>query len=216
LKRAVIADSQFLVVETLKSLLEADQNYSLAGVAKSHNDLIRLLNSTGIDLLITDPVLFDYDSLEDLQNIKINNPELAILILTHSVSKAEFTVFSKIGIQNIIYKTAVREEVLSAIEAASRGKKYFSDEILDLILELSGSRSLPEEPSQLTASEIEIVKLIAGGMTTKEIAEKRCISFHTVTTHRKNIFRKLNVSSASELIMHAIKAGLIDNIEYFI
>ena len=58
--------------------------------------------------------------------------------------------------------------------------------------------------------------MIANGLTTKEIATKRIISNHTVSTHRKNIFKKIGVSNASELIIHAIKAGWIDNIEYYI
>ena len=73
-----------------------------------------------------------------------------------------------------------------------------------------------EDPKYLTVSEIEIVKLIANGLTTKEIAAKRNISYHTVNTHRKNIFKKVEVSNASELIILAIKAGWIDNIEYYI
>ncbi len=66
----------------------------------------------------------------------------------------------------------------------------------------------------LTASEIEIVKLIAEGMTTKEIASRKNVSFHTIMTHRKNIFRKARVNNASELVMFAIRAGIIDTIEY--
>ena len=85
-----------------------------------------------------------------------------------------------------------------------------------MIIEISDSKNVPVENIHLTSSEIEIVRLIAGGMTTKEIAEKKNISFHTVNTHRKNIFRKLSVSNTSELIIHAIKSGWIDNIEYFI
>jgi DNA-binding CsgD family transcriptional regulator len=73
-----------------------------------------------------------------------------------------------------------------------------------------------EETGQLTASEIEIVRLVAEGLTTKEIAIRKHISFHTVATHRKNIFRKLGVTNASELLMYAIKAGIIDTIEYHI
>ena len=143
-------------------------------------------------------------------------PDLTFLILTNSISKVEFTELSKIGIKNIIYKTADRDEILAAVDAALRGKKYFSEEILDLIIELGENRSVPEEPTHLTASEIEIVRLIAGGLTTKEIATKKNISFHTVNTHRKNIFRKMGIFNASELIIHAIKSGWIDNIEYFI
>ena len=69
---------------------------------------------------------------------------------------------------------------------------------------------------QLTNAEIEIVRLISEGFTTKEIASRKFISFHTVISHRKNIFRKLGVTSVSELIMVAIRYGLINTIEYHI
>ncbi len=215
-KKIIIADSQFLVVETLKTILAQDERFTVIGVANSQFELLKILENELCELLITDFSLFDYDSIVDLQRIKLQFPNLSILILTNSISKAEFTELSKIGIKNILYKTAGRDEVFSAVDAAFRGKKYFADEILDLILELSESKSVPEEPTHLTSSEIEIVRLIAGGLTTKEIANQKNISFHTVNTHRKNIFRKMGVSNASELIMHAIRAGWIDNIEYFI
>ncbi len=214
--KIVIADTQFLVVEALKSLLGNDERFSITGIVNSQYELRKVLDREPCQLLITDNALLDYDSLHDLQEIRHMFPHLSILILTNILTKAEFTELSKAGIKNIIYKTADRDEVLSAIEAACKGKKYYSDNILDMILEMGESKSVLEEPTQLTSSEIEIVRLIANGLTTKEIATRKNISFHTVNTHRKNIFRKMGVCSASELIIHAIKAGWIDNIEYYI
>jgi DNA-binding NarL/FixJ family response regulator len=212
----IIADSQFLVVDTMKTLLENDERFCLTGIVGSQHELYKLLAVSNCNLLITDIGLIEYDGISDLQNLKQQFPKMSILILTNSITKAEFTDLTKIGIKNIIYKTADRDEIFAAIDSAIKGKKYYAEEILDMILEQGESKSVLEEPTHLTSSEIEIVRLIAGGMTTKEIAEKKCISFHTVNTHRKNIFRKLSVSNASELIMHAIRAGWIDNIEYFI
>ncbi len=88
--------------------------------------------------------------------------------------------------------------------------------MLDLLFEFNEKKGPGEESGQLTASEMEIVRLISEGLTTKEIASRKYISFHTVITHRKNIFRKLGVSSVSELIMYAIKSGWINIIEYHI
>jgi DNA-binding NarL/FixJ family response regulator len=215
-KKIVIADTQFLVVEALKTTLSADDRFFVAGIVRSQTELIKVLENERCELLITDFSLFDYDSINDLLQIKLKFPNISILILTNSISKTEFAELSKIGIRNIIYKTAGRDEIFSAVDAALRGKKFYSDEILDLILELGESKAVPEEPTHLTSSEIEIVRLIADGLTTKEIANQKNISFHTVNTHRKNIFRKMGVSNASELIIHAIKSGWIDNIEYFI
>jgi len=214
--KIVIADTQFLVVETLKTILNADERFFVTGIPNSQTELIKVLEDKLCGLLITDFSLFDFDSIDDLQQIKLKFPNISVLILTNSISKAEFTELSKIGVKNIIYKTAERDEIISAVDAALRGKKYYADEILDLILELGENKVVPEEPTHLTNSEIEIVRLIAGGLTTKEIATQKNISFHTVNTHRKNIFRKMGVSNASELIMQAIRAGWIDNIEYFI
>ena len=216
LTKIVIADSQFLVVETLKTILTNDGPYLVSTVANSKYELYKVLDQGDCELLITDPALMDYEGFDDLQDIKHKFPKLALLILTNSISKVEFSVLSKIGIKNIIYKTAERNEIFAAVDASLKGKKYFAEEILDLILELGESKSVPEEPTHLTSSEIEIVRLISGGLTTKEIANQKNISFHTVNTHRKNIFRKMGVTNASELIIQAIKAGWIDNIEYFI
>ncbi len=123
---------------------------------------------------------------------------------------------NKLGIKNIVYKNVDRDELFSSIQATLKNKKFYSEEIIDLHLEINENKYSLDEPKNLTSSEIEIVRMIANGLTTKEIAIKKYISSHTVSTHRKNIFKKVGVSNASELIIHAIKAGWIDNIEYYI
>ena len=212
----IIADSQFLVVETLRLLIEKDEKYTLAGIAGTHEELLKILTKTSNGLLITDIATIDYDGLDDLKTIREKYPNLVMLILTNLLNKTDFSSLSKLGIKNIIYKNVDREELFSAIEATLKCKKFYSEEIIDAFLETGEGKSGAEEAKNMTVSEIEIVKMIANGLTTKEIAMKRNISHHTVNTHRKNIFRKLEVTNASELIIHAIKAGWIDNIEYYI
>lgn len=212
----IIADSQFLVVEALKSLIGANERYSIAGVAGNQSELYKILETVNCKLLITDFANIDYDGIEDLKNFMLKYPQISILILTNAITKQEFSGLSKLGIRNIICKTADKDELFLAIDSTIRRKKFYSDEILDMFLDLSDNKYIPEDPKHLTVSEIEIVKLIANGLTTKEIASKRNISYHTVNTHRKNIFKKMEVSNASELIILAIKAGWIDNIEYYI
>ncbi|MCX6238047.1 MAG: response regulator transcription factor [Bacteroidia bacterium] len=216
INRIIIADSQFLVVEALKKLIGEDNQYLLAGVATTQHGLYQIIDTVDGGLLITDFDGIDFNGIEDLKQIVQKYPQISILILTNIITKAEFSGLTKLGIRNIIYKTADRDELFSAIEAALKGKKYYSDEILDLFLDQGATKFSADAQKHLTALEIEIVKLIAGGLTTKEIASKRNISYHTVNTHRKNIFKKVEVSNTSELIMHAIKAGWIDNIEYYI
>ena len=124
---------------------------------------------------------------------------------------------NNIGIHNIVNKTADKEEILNALEATVKAKKYYSENILEILFEFQERKKTSDNiDEQLTCSEIGIIRLIADGYTTKEIASRKNISFHTVMSHRKNIFRKLGVNNISELLMYSVKAGLIGTIEYHI
>jgi DNA-binding NarL/FixJ family response regulator len=156
----------------------------------------------------------DFEGINDLKEIKESFPALTIIIIINSITRDELKELFNLGINNILHKNANQEELFSCLKDAERGKKYFSDIFLDLIIDLDEKRVFSGELNQLTASETEIVRLIAQGMTTKEIAAQKFLSFHTVMTHRRNILRKLGVSNASELIMYAVSSGIIDTIEY--
>jgi DNA-binding NarL/FixJ family response regulator len=212
--KILIADSQFLIVESLVHLLEDEKTYILCGVADNRYILIKLLQLNLPDLLITDVNLIDYDSPDDLKSLTKAYKNLSVLILTNQLTQGELGNLLKSGIKNISLKTDEKEDLLLSIEMAVKKRKKFSDQILDMIIELSENKKSPIEMSCLTQSEIEIVKLIADGHSTKDIALKKHISFHTVMTHRKNIFRKLEINNITELIRFAVRKGLIDYIEY--
>jgi DNA-binding NarL/FixJ family response regulator len=212
--KIVIADSQYLIVESLAHLIESEVKYQLCGVADNRTALKKLLKEHKPDLLITDFYLIDYEGLDDLKSIVAEFKNLSLLILTNQVTIGELGKFLKSGIKNISLKTDEKKELISAIETAVLHKKQFSEQILEMIIGLSENKHNLTESSNLTQSETEIVKLIADGYTTKEIAQKKYISYHTVMTHRKNIFRKLDVSNVSEMIRSAARKGLIDYMEY--
>lgn len=215
LTKILIADNQFLAAEGLRFLLEGDGRFIPVKV-DTHFELTNALDKELFGLLITDFAMPAPEGLDSLRQIRRRFPGMPVLILTNTITRSEFSELSGLGIKNIIYKTADKDEILMAVSSAIKNKKFYSGEILDLVIGSGETRAVIEEPAHLTATEIEIVRLISGGMTTKEIARQKNVSFHTVTTHRKNIFRKLGVSSVSELIIQAIKAGWIDNIEYYI
>jgi len=212
----LIADTQYLIIASLKILLEDGNRYAVHTVTNKY-DLETAMLMHQVSVLIVDFVNIDFDGISDLQNIKAINLKLSILILINSIGKSELLELNSIGIQNIILKNADKDEILSAIDATVKGKKYYSEEVLDMLFELNEQKKSGEEPDvQLTRCELEIVQLIADGNTTKEIALLKHVSFHTVMSHRKNIFRKLSINNASELLMYAVKAGLVSVIEYHI
>ena len=214
--RIIIADGQFLITESLKAILTDEGSYIVEAVVAGKNEIQKALAKTEVSVLIIDPSFTDLNSFSEIKEIRDNYPELRIIVLTNSLSKSELYELNSLGITNIILKSSDREEIFEALNASVKGKKYYSSELLEILFEINGKTNSGEEPGQLTPSEMEIVRLISEGLTTKEIASRKHISFHTVITHRKNIFRKLGVSSVSELIMYAIKSGWINLIEYHI
>ena len=132
--------------------------------------------------------------------------ESFLMPLTASFSKANF-----------VLKSNDYDVIASAILATIIAKKYFCSEALQIILD--GHHRKKENSTKrnlLTSTELELVQLFTQGKTAREIAESRCLSHHTINTHRKNIFRKLELNNIQELIKFALKNGLVDLTEYYI
>jgi len=113
-----------------------------------------------------------------------------------------------------VFKDGPLKDVRDALDAVSRHNRHISQRALETII--IQQQEEDERPSVLTTTEMEIVKAIAQGKTTKEIAAERFSSIHTITTHRKNIFRKLGINTAHEVVKYALRAGLIDSSEFYI
>ena len=114
---------------------------------------------------------------------------------------------------SIVFKDGSMKDIRDALDAVSRHNRHISQRALEVII---NHQQEDEQPSVLTSTETEIVKAIAQGKTTKEIANERFSSVHTITTHRKNIFRKLGINTAHEVVKYALRAGLIDSSEFYI
>jgi len=210
----LIADSQFLITESLKSILQNNGNFIVSKVVNERSELVKALKDESVSLLIIDHSQIDISSISELKEICSSYPDLKVLVISNGVTRAELHEFNSAGITDIILKIVDKEELFEAIDASLKGKKYYSEELIDLLFEADEKKRSFDETVQLTSSELEIVRLISDGLTTKEIASRKFISFHTVISHRKNIFRKLGVTSVSELIMFAIRSGWINTIEY--
>jgi DNA-binding NarL/FixJ family response regulator len=210
----LIFDIQLLAMEGLKAVLK-EENHITETVSSRH-ELMKALKNKIPDILFMDYFMVDFDGFEELKDLMKGFPDMSIVILTNTITRSELIELNNLGIKNILHKNLEKDELFSCLEAVRKNKKYYSGDILDMMLDLNEKKGVPDETAQLTASEIEIVRLIAEGLTNKEIACRKHLSVHTIMTHRKNILRKLGVSNASELIMCAIRKGFIDTIEYHI
>ena len=132
----------------------------------------------------------------------------------------DYTLFDFAGADElIVLQERFKEEIMSALQCASRKQRYICNHVSNLLL--SGTASSAASPATvddhlLTQTEKNILKEIALGKTTKEIAAEKNLSFHTINSHRKNIFRKLGVNNVHEATKYAMRAGIVDLAEYYI
>lgn len=210
----VLADNQDITRVGLSSLC---RHYPDAVVKDVHNkaDLLRLLQTLKEAVVVLDYSLFDFDDVNALIVAEQRFPQVHWVLFSDEFTDnfvrrltGESASFSFVSKQSDV------AEIEEALLLAQRSERFVCRLTLEQML------SLPQREKQvkvdLTKTEIEILREIALGKTTKEIAAERCSSFHTVNTHRKNIFRKLQVNTAYEATKYALRAGLVDTSDYYI
>ena len=211
----LFADNQFLIREGVIASLKKAGNYKIKTV-DSKDEFSSQLKENHFDLVIMDNTFFGIANAYRFTEVKRFKPDLKFLLLTNGMTHSEIADFSNVGIYNIIVKTSNQDVFNKAIEHTMKNKIYYSDELLELLLQHNNRKNAVTKNNTLTPSELDIVKLIVQGLSTRHISEIKQVSYHTVVSHKKNIFRKLNVNTCSELIVFAIKQGLIESIDYAI
>ena len=167
-----------------------------------------------LKVVVLDYTSFDINDADELLILQQRFTHTRWLLFSEDLSADFVRVLIASSMQfSILLKESPMSEIKEAMKFCIHGNRYICQRMTEVLLAPSHD---VEEKINLTKTETEILKDIALGMTTKEIAEKRFSSFHTVNTHRKNIFRKLNVNNVHEATKYALRAGLVDTAEYYI
>lgn len=214
MRNIIIADNQDITRAGITYLLSQIDG-CFCQMVTDKSGLIAQLKEQPESVIIVDYTLFDFVGETDLQIITLRFPRAHIILWSEDLS-LEF-IQSVVNMDNkisILLKDARMSEIQQCIEYALRGERYLCQHVTEMLL--TPISAADKESTKLTKTETEILKDIALGMTTREIAEKRFSSFHTVNTHRKNIFRKLGVNNVYEAIRYAMRMGLVDAAEYYI
>ncbi len=190
----------------------------IAGVSFKYTEdkagLMEALKRSGGAVVIIDYTLFDVNDLDELCIIGERFPGSSWLLFSEDLSLDFVKGITVRSHQfGIVTKDSTLAEIREAIDCALNHRRFICQAVVERLL---AADNAVEEKVNLTKTETEILKEIALGLTTKEIAEKRFSSFHTVNTHRKNIFRKLGVNNAHEATKYALRSGLVDSAEYYI
>ncbi|MBL7175629.1 MAG: response regulator transcription factor [Desulfobacteraceae bacterium] len=211
--RIVIAEDHTILREGLKSLLRADPDFDVVGEAEDGRDAIRCVQTHSPDLVLMDLSMPRMNGLDAIKEIKKQNPEAKIIVLT--VHKTEEYVLTTLqaGADGYVLKDATHSELLMAIKNVLIGKRYLSPGISEKVIEgyLEGRKTIKTRSAwdTLTQREREILKLIAEGYKNKEIADYLFISLKTVEKHRANLMRKLDLHNAAALTAYAVEKGLV-------
>jgi len=210
--RILIADDHQMLIDGIRVLLEGVEAFKVVGQATNGFEVLDFIEKEPVDLIIMDINMKDMDGVAATREVKKKYPDIKILMLSMFGSKDYIEKVLRAGADGYILKNKGKEELQAAIETVMDGRSYFSPEVTERIMDgLQRKKTLETDPMlvELTEREKDVLKLLVQEMTSNEIAEKLCISFHTVETHRKNLISKLPVKNTVGLVKYAIDIGLI-------
>jgi DNA-binding NarL/FixJ family response regulator len=206
--RVIIADDHVIFRQGLLKLLQSSQDIEVAGEAGTGPETMNLVTNEKPDLAILDISMPGFDGFEILQRIQSQDINTKIIFLTMYKDTLMARKALQAGASGYILKDNAFADLLYAISTVSAGGTFISPSVSKSFVYSSDA----EERAQqfLTLRESEILKLIASGLTNKQIADKLFISIKTVETHRKNIMQKLDVHTIADLVKYTIKTGLLN------
>lgn len=207
--KIIIADTAFLIRKGLRTLIKEDPRFEYVTEVVDSKSLQQALKKQIPDVLIVDHCCDDCFSLSVIKSIKKEYPELHILVISHEKTAEDIKRIIGIGIKNYLLKDCDEQEITDAIISCSKGEKYFCGQIIDVLLEKEISVKDHCLTGSITEREVDVIRELVSGKRPKEIADILNISYYTIVTHKKNIYKKLGINHSIELAQYAIKTGLM-------
>ena len=211
--RILLADDHTVMRKGLRLLLERQPNLTVVGEASDGRETVELCESEQPDVVVMDVAMPNLNGIEASRQIVARNPHVAIAILSMHCDESYVIRSLKAGAKAYLLKDSAESDLIHAILAISNGKSYFSPAISKILME-DYMRQLEDKGVEdtyelLTTREREILQLVAEGKTNKDVANLLNLSLYTVETHRTHILQKLGLHSVPELILYAVRKGII-------
>ena len=207
--RLLLVDDHKVVRSGLRMLLDNESDLTIVGEAGTGQEALQLVEQLQPDLVLMDIGLPDQSGIDVAYQIKQRWPKIAVVALTIHEDEEYFFKMLQAGVNGYVPKRAAPEELLTAIRTANEGGVYLYPSLAKLLVKdyLAGER--PDQLDGLTEREQEILTHLAEGASNEAIADTLNISQKTVSRHRENIMRKLNLHSRADLVKYAIRKGII-------
>jgi DNA-binding NarL/FixJ family response regulator len=211
--RIVVADDHALVRSGLRVLLERDQEFEVVGEASNGIEVLSVVDKHHPDILLLDLGMPHLNGIDTAQRLHETAPELKVIIVSMHADEAYVLRALKAGVRGYVLKQSSETDVVEALRAVQAGHAYFSPEVSklladDFVRDLK-SRNITDPYDVLTFREKEVMQLLAEGKSNKDIASALDVSLSTIESHRHSIFQKLNVHTIAELVLYAVRRGLL-------
>jgi len=211
--RVILVDDHALVRQGFRRILEEEDGIVVAGEAGNAQDGVALAKKERPDVVLMDMSMPDANGIHAAREILRDRPETRVLVLS-MYSDAQYVRSAlDAGVSGYILKSALETDLTRAVRAVAAGQQYLSPELSHVLIRaLREKQDAPQEPDtfdQLTQREKQVLQLIAHGKSNKEIASLLNLSVNTVAVHRANLMSTLGVHTAAELVLYAVRKGLV-------
>ena len=210
--RILLVDDHHLVRDGLRRVLECFSDLLLVGESSDGLDAVNMARDVRPDLVLMDITLDGLDGVEATRRIRAAQPTTKVLGLSMHTGSRTVASMLEAGATGYLSKFCRADELARAIRVVGRGGRYLGEQILPALLDIRPVRDAGtkgEDPPSLTPRQRGVLRLLAAGRTTKEIAEELDIGIRTVETHRRNISRRFDVHGLAELVKLAIRERLV-------
>jgi DNA-binding NarL/FixJ family response regulator len=211
--RILLADDHPVLRDGLRALLEREADMSIVAEAADGREIVRLAEEQSPDVVIMDLAMPIMNGIEATRRIVAKSPHTAVVILSMHQDESYVLGSLNAGAKGYLLKDSMRREVIEAVRAVSQGRSFLTRKVSAMLREdyigQLRRRGLEDSYELLTDREREILQLIAEGRANKEVATVLNISLITVETHRTHIVQKLDLHSVPELILYAVRKGII-------
>lgn len=211
--RILLADDHNVLRRGLRLLLESHAEFTVVAEAADGRQAIEQALATRPDVVLLDITMPQLSGTEAAARITEALPATAVVILSVHSDEGYVLRALKAGAKGYLLKDSAESDLIEAIKAVSAGKAFFSPEVSRMLVEdyvrEMKARGVHDSYELLTAREREVLYLLAGGKANKDIAALLNLSLYTVETHRRNLQEKLNLRSLAELVLYAVRKGLI-------
>ena len=211
--RIVLADDHTVVRKGLRLLLESVPEFTVVADASNGREALALAEEHQPSVVVMDVAMPLLNGIEAARQITAKLPQTAVVFLSMHSDESYVLKALKAGARAYLLKDSAEHDLIAAVRAVSEGKAFFSPAISKMLVEdymrQMQERAVEDSYELLTTREREVLQLLAEGKNNKEVAQLLNLSLYTVETHRSNIFQKLNLHSGAELILYAIRKGVI-------